>query len=96
MDKATLKEILKNELGYNAHEAELTAEDLCNLQPQLKDALKLWYEQRIETDVTIDGFSAKGLKNKRGFTYPAALVALDWILTDPRTARAVLSSDIRK
>ena len=96
MDKAALKEILKSELGYNAHEADLTAEDLCNLRPQLKDALKLWYELRIETDVTIDGFSAKSLMEKKCFTYPAALVALDWLLTDPSTANAVLSSDIRK
>lgn len=95
MDKSTIKAILTGELGYSDYEAEVTAQDLCALQPFLQAALSEWVSTRAQTDVEFEGFSALQLVSKKGFTYPAALIALDWLAVDPETARASLSSDIK-
>lgn len=96
MDKAVIGQILKNELGYSDYEAEVTAQDLCDLQPQLQPALQEWVSSRKETDLAVGDFSAFELMKKKGFTYPAALIALDWLIVDPQTASADLQSDIKK
>lgn len=95
MDKQTIEILLKEELGYSAFEADITAQDLCNLQPQLQPALQKWISSREESDIEIAGFSAVQLMKKKHFTYPAALIALDWLIVDPQTASAELLSDIK-
>ena len=96
MDKTMIGHILKSELGYSDYEAEVTAQDLCNLQPQLQPALQEWVSSRKETDIAVGGFSAFELMKKKNFTYPATLIALDWLIVDPQTASADLRSDIKK
>lgn len=96
MDKAAIADILVRELGYSEFEAQITAQDLCNLQPQLKSAFQEWIDSRKEINVSVGGFSAFNLMKKKHFTYPAALIALDWLITDPQTASADLQSDIKR
>ena len=94
MNRASLEKILTEELHYSVYEATLTANDLMRLQPQLLPALKAWEEDRTETDIGAMGFTAKQLMKSKHFSYPAALIALDWLLTEPETAKRELGSDI--
>ena len=96
MDKEKIKNILKTECGYRDYEATVTATELCNLHPQLQSALSAWVDSRMETDVSVGEFGAISLMNKKGFSFPAALIALDWIIEDPKTAIADLSSNIKR
>lgn len=96
MDKERIKNILKSECGYSDYEATVTATDLCNIHPQLQSALSAWVDSRIETNVSVSGFSTVSLMKKKGVSYPAALIALDWIIEDPKTAIADLSSNIKR
>ena len=94
MDKGILERILQNELEYSKYEASLTANDLMNLQPQLLQAVEAWAKDRSETDIIVEGFSAKSLMKSKHFSYPAALIALDWLLTEPEIAKKELGSNI--
>ena len=44
--KEKIKEILIRELGYSEYVAELTANDLMDLKPELKGALTEWLDNR--------------------------------------------------
>ena len=96
MDKYTLCRILTEEFGYSEYEASVTADDLLNLQPRFRPAMEKWFVNREETNLQIGAISSARLMKEKGFTYPAALVALDWVATDPDTAVPVLISDIRQ
>lgn len=96
MHKAALEQILITELGYSPFEAAVTADDLLNLQPQLTAAAERWARDRTQTELSVSGFSALELMKRKHFTYPAALIALDWLLTDPEAAARELSQDIRR
>ena len=88
--------ILVSELEYSEYAAQITAQDLVSLQPELQVYLEQWLFNRVENEVVINKFSTSYLIKKRGFSYPAALIAMDWLLTDPLTAEIELSSDIEK
>ena len=96
MDKSILCDILVKELGYSEYEANLTANDLLNLQPRFHLALNKWVVSREETEIAIGAISTGKLVKDKKMTYPAALIALDWVATDPETAVPVLTSDIRQ
>ncbi len=96
MDKRILSDILVKELGYSEHEADITANDLLNLHPRFHLALNNWVISREETEIAIGTISTGKLVRDKKMTYPAALIALDWVATDPDTAVPILTSDIRQ
>ena len=96
MDKSILSDILVKELGYSEYEADITANDLLNLQPRFQPALEKWVTSREETVIMLGAISTAKLMHDKKMTYPAALIALDWVVTDPETAVPILTSDIRQ
>ena len=96
MDKKEICDILVNELDYSEYEAGVTANDLLNLQPRFQTVLEKWVTSREETDIVIGAISSTKLMRDKRMTYPAALIALDWVVTDPETAVPILTSDIRQ
>jgi hypothetical protein len=66
-----------------------------NAQFKFHPALEKWVAYREESDICIGAISAASLMHTKGFTYPAALIALDWIASDPDTAIPVLAGDIK-
>lgn len=94
--KEKIKDILIRELGYSEYVAELTANDLMNLKPELKGALTDWLDDRAEKVISICGISTKNLTEDKEMTYPSALVSLNWILMDPEKAIPELKSIIRR
>ncbi len=91
-----IKSILVNELQYSEYAADLTARDLTNLRPQFQASLARWLEDRTMTETSVSKFSTSDLMKRKGFTYPAALIALDWLLADPAAAEKELSGNIRR
>ena len=96
MAQKKLCDILVKELDYSEYEAGVTANDLLNLQPRFQTALEKWVTNRDETDITIGAISSSKLMHDKKMTYPATLIALDWVATDPETAVPILTSDIRQ
>jgi hypothetical protein len=93
--KEKIANILINEYGYSDHAAEVTAADLLNLQPLLQPVLQAWLDTRAITEVEVQGFSINQLM-AREYTFPSALISLDWLLTEPDVAKAELTDEIRR
>ena len=93
--KESIVTILINEYDYSEYVAEVTANDLLNIQPQLQSALKAWLDTHAITNVEIEGFSVKQFM-ERGYTFPSALISLDWLLTEPDVAKAELTDELRR
>lgn len=94
--KDRIIDILISELGYSDHVANLTADDLVKVKPQLQPALQKWLDSREITNVEILGFSIDQLTKQRGYTFPSALISMDWLLTEPDIAQKELSNEIRR
>ena len=94
--KEKIIEILVKELDYSDHVANITADDLLKIQPQLQPALQTWLDTRDIVNVEVLGFSIKQLMEQRDYTFPSALISMDWLLTDPEIAREELTSEIRR
>ena len=92
--KDKIIKILKNELSYSDSVADVTADDLLSLSPQLQPALSKWLEKRELTNVEVQGFSIKQLMEQRGYTFPSALISMDWLLTEPDIAKKELTDEI--
>jgi hypothetical protein len=91
-----LEQILISELGYSKQAAKVTAHDLNNLDPYLKVAFTRWLTTRETDDITVATFSALKLMRQKAFSYPAALVALDWLIKEPVVAAKELSKKVVK
>jgi hypothetical protein len=91
-----LVSILVNEHGYSEYSARVTANDLIKLDPQLYEALDRWMAYGMMTEVEVANFSTGALMRDKGFTYPAALIAMDWLLKEPQVAAKELSKDVNR
>lgn len=78
-------------LGYTERSAKITAQDLCKFQDQdLKDAVVLWMNQHLMTDIQQGEYSARKLMEEYGMKYPAALIQIEWLRTDYEEASNAL------
>lgn len=93
--KEKIIKILITELDYSEYAANLTADDLLGITQKLQPTLQKWLDTRVMTDIEVSGFSIKMLMEQREFTFPSALIAIDWLLTDPSTAKSALSERFR-
>ena len=89
MNKNEIKSILINR-GYSEKDAELVSADLEVIDERLKSALEKWLETETEINVSVNDISIKALMERRKFTYPAALLTLDWIYKEPKIALDVV------
>ena len=89
MNKNEIKSILINR-GYSEKDAELVSADLEVIDERLKSALEKWPETETEINVSVNDISIKALMERRKFTYPAALLTLDWIYKEPKIAPDVV------
>ena len=93
MDKT--KNILLSR-GCPANQVETIAKKIGNLSARLKPAMKEWLENESMPVVAVDGYTTAALmKRFKGIQYPAALLLLDWLIKDPKTAIKAINKGIR-
>ena len=95
MKQKDIKKVLIKELDYTEYEAEITAKDLLELDYRLFPYFEKWLKDRTISELEVRGFCVSKMMKDNGFTYPASLLALDWLIREPETAKEALSSGIR-
>lgn len=91
-----INELLMERLGYTSHEADMLADDLCKLQPELVPLLERWICEGIECDSTMFyGYSIDTLCSSSKMNFIAALLTLDWLLREPEKALPIIQSGIK-
>jgi hypothetical protein len=89
--KIIIKDILIDELEYTKYEADVTTEDLLNLDDSLIPVFAAWLKDRTITDIEISKTSLVKLMRENSLKFPSALITLDWLTKDPETAKKALS-----
>ena len=93
--KEKIVSILINEYAYSDYVAEVTANDLLNIQPQLQPALQAWLDSRSFTNIEVQGFSINQLMERK-YAFPSALISMDWLLTEPEVAINELTDELMR
>lgn len=90
-----IKDILLSR-GCPPNQVETIARKIESLSPQLIPAINEWLEDESKPLVEIDGYSTDSLMFRfKGMQYPAAILLLDWLLKDPKTAKQAISKGIK-
>ena len=85
-----IADLLQQEYGYSEQAAMQTAANLLSMQDDdLRQALMKWLALRSVTNITEGDVSTQRLC-ERGYTYPAALIMIDMLRTNPEAARYIL------
>ncbi len=89
--EAKLNAYLKKYLEYSDYAASVTAHDLCAVKHgDIRFGLMRWLRNQETPDIREGRFSTDLLMAEYGMTYPAALIYVDWLRSDPETARSAL------
>lgn len=81
---------LTSELGYPLHSAELMADKVERIQPELREPFERWWDTGELPRVEVEGYTVARLMEERGLNPLAALMTLDWLLREPELARATI------
>lgn len=94
--KTKIKSLLMDRLGYSSYEADMLADDLCKLHPELKPLFERWVCEGIECDSTVfHGYSIDTLRSGSKMNFIAALLTLDWLLREPEKALPIIRRGIK-
>lgn len=81
---------LTSELSYTPAGAELIADKIESLQPRLREAFESWWETGELPAVEVEGYTVERLVREHSLKPLAALLTLDWLLREPRVAKATI------
>lgn len=82
-DKRTVFQILIDELDYNTVEADLLAEGIANLHPDLHEALSAYLQQRTEQPFEFKGISIAQVMETSRCNYINAIVTMSAFINNP-------------
>jgi hypothetical protein len=63
---------------------------LSRLQPQLQEPFEHWFETGEFPTLEIEGYNADRLIGNMGMNMAATFLSLDWLLREPKSAKASL------
>lgn len=89
-ERRELTERLTSEIGYPPAGAELVADKIEGLHPELRQAFARWWGTGEWPDVEIEGYTVERLVEERGLNPLAALLTLDWLRREPEAARTTI------
>lgn len=93
LTKSQLKILLETRLDYSERVADITVADLAAMrEDDLRGALLAWADDETNQLEVREGEHTTLALTQAGMTYPAALVMVSWLRTDPATARRALAA----
>lgn len=88
MEQSLLR-ILIHELHYKTEAAQITCQDLLEIEdPEIRQALVQWIRTREMTPICAEGYDTVSLA--RRMRYPSALLAIDMLRKEPDRAKPLL------
>lgn len=92
-NRADLSALLLS-LGYSAGDADGMLPELLAMQPPIRQAFTTWWAQQtgmLPTTPVYEGYNPASLAEQYHLRPVAAFLTLDWLATEPETARKALS-----
>jgi hypothetical protein len=81
---------LTDELSYPPYSAQLMADKVQRLQPELQEPFERWWNTGELPAMKVEGYTVVGLMKRRSLNPLAALMTLDWLLREPELARETI------
>jgi hypothetical protein len=75
--------------NYAEHKIEPVGVDLAHVDPSLHEALAAWIDDQQIPEVTVGARSLAGFTDE-GYTVPAAILTLDWLIREPDAADSAI------
>lgn len=85
-----LRHALESEFGYPRKGAELVANKLDHLSPQIARLLEQWWITREIPALELEGYTVERLMREHSMNPIAAFLTMDWILREPTAATTSL------
>src|SRR5579875_2354264 len=78
---------LVSEFGYTEQRAQEAVQKLSNSHPSVQEAFEKWWRgEGLDERLEVQGYTAQGLVEKRGFNPMNAFLTMDWLLREPDKA----------
>ena len=91
-----MKNIIMQRMNCEEAKAERLAVKLSTIEDALKPMLNEWLENGTETsDVEFGGYSINSLMEKHSMKFTGAILTLDWLIRDPKTATMAIKQGIK-
>lgn len=91
-----MEELIKNRMNCETKEAAQIAKDLQDLVPELRRHLDAWIEnEAYQSDEMYEGYSLSSLMRDYKLNFTGAILTLNWLISDPATAKKALKYGIR-
>ncbi len=91
-----MKEIIMERMRCSGKKAETIEKKLQEICPELKPVLKEWLKTgKEDNDKMYEGFSVNSLMREYGMQFTGALLTIDWLLRDPKTAKKAIKEGIK-
>ena len=78
-DRSAFIRRLVEEIGYSAHAAERTFDDVARLDDETKAALRHWWTTGELDTTAVHGYTVAALVNELGFKPPGAHIMIGWL-----------------
>ena len=89
------RSILINRFGYKEYEADLTVEDINEMDEESKNILENYFSDKDVTNYSCGDFSVKKLHDEFGFNVIASILAISNLKKDYNKFSAMYSSGIK-
>lgn len=91
-----MKALIMERLQCSEKRAEIIANDLEKLHPELQPLLERWIKDGHCEDATLyHGYSLDTLMAEKRLKFTGAILTLDWILKDPDMALKALREQVK-
>ena len=88
-DQKSIQRLIE-EFGYTISSAKMIWTKINEISPDLFIAFMNWWENGEQPDVIVEGISYKVLVTEYSMNPIAAILTLDWVKRDPKTAKESL------
>ena len=91
-----MKEIIRERTGCSEKRAAIIENRLQGISPELEPVLEEWLKMGKEDNSRMyEGFSVNSLMSEYGMGFTGALLTVDWLIRDPKAAKAALKEGIK-
>ena len=91
-----LKDLLMRRSGYSEDYAVSILKDVECMDTLLQGIWKNWCQsEEIDDHLRVEGYTVAGLMEQFGLDFTGAILTMDWLIKDPKTAMEALAYGIR-
>ena len=91
-----LKDLLMRRISCSEEVAAGIIEDVGRMDSSLQGVWETWCQcEEVDDHLRVEGYTTADLMEQYGLEFTGAILTMDWLLKDPKTAKEALAYGIR-